>query len=83
MPPPPAAPKSIAAQAANASLAPAPVNGLPPISSAPPSQTSIPTTQEPSQTRATDDDELFPEEEDEEMDPTDKTVNAGWGWGWY
>ena len=81
-PPPAAAPKSIAVQIANASLAPPPANGLPLISSAPPSQTSIPATQEPSQTRATDDDEMT-FEEDEEIDPTENVTANGWGWGWY
>ena len=84
--------KTQAAQIANVSLAPVPVGGpvnniptvtgLPPISPSPASQSSIPATQIlTTQTQSRLLSTAPVEEEDEEMDPTDITVNAGWGWG--
>ena len=81
-----------AAAAADAKLAIQPMNvpqsNLPPISSSP---TSIPATQasqvspsnastQPPSSQQEDD---YDSEEDEVMEPTDGSVNAGWGWGWY
>ena len=85
LPPAPAlpAPKSLAAQIANASLAPPPVSSIPLISSAPPSQTSIPATQEPtSKTKEPASDEMT-FDDDEEMNAADNVAANGWGWGWY